>query len=151
MSNLALWATSTAPRANSRNIGSTAAMVGASHTIAVVMPVSWTICGGMLRCGSTRVANSPSTTPPRTLTAPISVIASATFPSTAVMRPPVVSRSTTTKVVSRSDISAAPSRSGRLSCSAAGAPMAATLITHTDTARVSPRRVATRQRRGPEG
>ena len=40
MSNRALWATSTAPRANSRNIGSTAAMVGASHTMAVVMPVS---------------------------------------------------------------------------------------------------------------
>ena len=112
MSNLALWATITAPRANSRNIGNTAEMVGASHTIAVVIPVSWTICGGMLRCGSTRVANSPSTTPPRTLTAPISVMASATFPSRAVMRPPVVSRSTTTKVVSRSDISAAPSRVG---------------------------------------
>ena len=49
MSNPALWATSTAPRANSKNIGSTASMVGASQTIAVVMPVSCTICGGMLR------------------------------------------------------------------------------------------------------
>ena len=89
MSNRALWATSTAPRANSKNIGSTASMVGASHTIAVVMPVSCTICGGMLRCGSTRVANSPSTTPPRTLTAPISVMASGVFSLGAPsMRPP---------------------------------------------------------------
>ena len=76
MSKPALWATSTAPRANSRNIGSTASMVGASETIADVMPVSCTICGGMSRPGSTSVANSPSTTPPRTLTAPISVISS---------------------------------------------------------------------------
>ena len=90
-SNRALWATSTEPRANaanSRNIGSTAAIVGASHTIAVVIPVSRTICGGMLRCGSTRVANSPSTAPPRTLTAPISVMASAAVPCAPVMRPP---------------------------------------------------------------
>ena len=127
MSNPALWATSTAPPANSKNIGSTASMVGASHTIAVVMPVSCTICGGMLRCGSTRVANSPSTTPPRTLTAPISVMASGTVPSLPVVRPPVVSRSTTTKVVSRNDTSSvgysagaqaaapAPSRSAKLS------------------------------------
>ena len=40
------------------------------------MPVSATICGGMLRPGSTSVASSPSTAPPRTLTAPISVMAS---------------------------------------------------------------------------
>src|ERR1700712_2464829 len=53
------------------------------------------ICGGMLRPGSTRVANSPSTSPPRTLTAPISVIDSV------CAEPPVVSRSTTTKVTSR--------------------------------------------------
>ena len=78
--------------------------LGASHTMAVVIPVSWTICGGMLRPGSTSVANSPSTTPPRTLTAPISVMASKFSPSP-VARPPVVSRSTTTKVVSRSDTS----------------------------------------------
>ena len=105
MSNPALCATNTESRANSRNIGSTTSIVGASHTIAVVMPVSWTIWGGMLRCGSTRVANSPSTTPPRTLTAPISVMASGTAPSALLVRPPVVSRSTTTKVVSRSDTS----------------------------------------------
>lgn len=82
-------------------------MVGASHTIAVVIPVSRTTCGGMLRCGSTRVPNSPSTTPPRTLTAPISVMASAVAPSFPRLRPPVVSRSTTTKVVSRSEKSSA--------------------------------------------
>ncbi|CAG7463325.1 hypothetical protein PICSAR35_04561 [Mycobacterium avium subsp. paratuberculosis] len=107
----ALWATSTAPRskpANSRNIGSTASMAGASDTIAVVMPVSRMIWGGMLRCGSTRVANSPSTTPPRTLTAPISVMASGAVSSVLVLRPPVVSRSTTTKVVSRSATSSGP-------------------------------------------
>ena len=68
MSNPALWATSTAPRENSRNAGSTDSILGALHTIAVVIPVSATICGGMLRPGSTRVASSPSTTPPLTLT-----------------------------------------------------------------------------------
>ena len=106
MSNPALWATSTELPANSKNIGSTASMVGASQTIADVMPVSCTICGGMLRCGSTRVANSPSTAPPRTLTAPISVMASAgVLFAVPVARPPVVSRSTTTNVVWRNDSS----------------------------------------------
>ena len=76
MSNPALWATRTAPRENSRNAGSTDSMVGALRTMAVVIPVSVTIWGGMARPGSTRVASSPSTSPPRTLTAPISVIAS---------------------------------------------------------------------------
>src|SRR3954468_19791011 len=42
--------------------------------------------------GSTSVWNSPSTSPPRTFTAPISVIA------LSFGEPPVVSRSTTTKV-----------------------------------------------------
>ncbi len=60
------------------------------------MPVSMVICGGMDRPGSTSVANSPSTSPPRTLTAPISVMASV------CADPPVVSRSTTTNVTSRS-------------------------------------------------
>ena len=76
MSKPALWATSTAPRENSRNDGSTESMVGALHTIVEVIPVSAMICGGMLRPGSTSVASSPRTMPPRTLTAPISVIAS---------------------------------------------------------------------------
>ena len=38
-SNGALWATSTAPRANSRNAGSTVPMRGAAATIIEVMPV----------------------------------------------------------------------------------------------------------------
>src|SRR4051794_25346447 len=48
--------------------------------------------------GSTRVWNSPSTSPPRTLTAPISVIA------LSVGEPPVVSRSTTTNVTADSGV-----------------------------------------------
>ena len=40
MSKPALWATSTAPRANSRNAGSTVSIFGALHTMAEVMPVS---------------------------------------------------------------------------------------------------------------
>ena len=72
----ALCATSTAPRGELQKVGSTESILGASHTIAEVIPVSATICGGMLRPGSTSVASSPSTAPPRTLTAPISVIAS---------------------------------------------------------------------------
>jgi hypothetical protein len=36
----ALWATRTAPRANSRKAGSTAPMRGAAATIVVVIPVS---------------------------------------------------------------------------------------------------------------
>jgi hypothetical protein len=76
MSKPALWATSTAPRQNSRNIGRTAPIDGASWTIAVVIPVNRTIWGGISRPGSTRVANSPRIVPPHTLTAPISVMAS---------------------------------------------------------------------------
>jgi hypothetical protein len=62
----------------------------------LVMPVSTAMNAGMEVCGLTRVWNSPSTSPPRTLTAPISVIMS---PSPT--EPPVVSRSTTQKVTSR--------------------------------------------------
>ena len=51
----------------------------------------------MVVCGLTRVWNSPSTSPPRTLTAPISVII-----APCAAEPPVVSRSTTQKVRSRS-------------------------------------------------
>lgn len=112
MSKPALWATSTAPRQNSRKAGSTASIFGASYTIAEVMPVSATICGGMARPGSTSVANSPRISPPRTFTAPISVIASCRSPEA---RPPVVSRSTTTNVVSRSVGSAEASTSAKLS------------------------------------
>ena len=94
-SNGALCATRTAPRMNSRNDGSTAPIIGASKTIASEIPVSMVICGGIFRPGSTSVANSPSTSPPRILTAPISVIDSVCD------EPPVVSRSTTTNVTSR--------------------------------------------------
>ena len=96
MSNGALWATSTASPTNSRNAGSTPSIGGAAATIASVMPVRTATYGGMPRRGSTSVANSPRIRPPRTLTAPISVISS---PSA---EPPVVSRSTTTKVTSQS-------------------------------------------------
>ena len=53
--------------------------------------------GGIAVCGLTSVWNSPSTSPARTLTAPISVIID---PPSA--EPPVVSRSTTQNVRSRS-------------------------------------------------
>ena len=96
MSNGALCATSTVPRANSRNEPSTESIGGALETIASVMPVS-TLMNAVIGCrGSTRVWNSPRTSPPRTFTAPISVIASV------AAEPPVVSRSTTVKVVVRS-------------------------------------------------
>src|SRR5918997_1245977 len=65
--------------------------------------------------GSTRVWNPPSPSPPRTLTAPISVIAQS------FGEPPVVSRSTTTKVTSASGV---PS-SSIVACSKRGSPAAA--------------------------
>ncbi len=95
MSKPALWATRTLPRANSRNAGSTVSIRGAWATMLSEMPVSTWMNAGIEDPGLTRVWNSPSTSPPRTLTAPTSVIAH----SWAL--PPVVSRSTTTKVTSR--------------------------------------------------
>ncbi len=92
MSKPALWATSTDPAANSRNAGRADSMRGAPATIESVMPVSTEMKAGMAPPGLTRVWNSPTTSPPRTLTAPISVM-----PHSAGL-PPVVSRSTTTKV-----------------------------------------------------
>jgi hypothetical protein len=91
-----LWATSTHPAANSRNAGSADSIGGASRTIELLMPVSTAMNAGISACGLTRVWNSPSTSPPRTFTAPISVIIE---PPAA--EPPVVSRSTTQKVRSR--------------------------------------------------
>ena len=91
MSNGALWATITVPWAKARKAGSTWRSSGASATIALVIPVSTAISGGIFDRGFTRVWNSPSTSPPRTLTAPTSVIMS-------VSAPPVVSRSTTQKL-----------------------------------------------------
>ena len=96
-SNGALWATRTVPAANSRKAGSAESMGGASTTIELLMPVSTAMKGGISVCGLTSVWNSPSTSPPRTLTAPISVIID---PASA--EPPVVSRSTTVNVTSRS-------------------------------------------------
>ena len=94
MSKPALWATRTLPAANSRNAGKADSMRGASSTMASVMPVSTEMKAGIGSAGLTRVWNSPSTSPPRTLTAPISVM-----PHSAGA-PPVDSRSTTTKVTS---------------------------------------------------
>ena len=98
MSKRALCATSAAGPAKSRNIGRATAIVGAPRTVASVMPVSRAMYAGIGRSGSTKVRNSPSTSPPRTLTAPISVIASL------VGSVPVVSRSTTTSVASSSGV-----------------------------------------------
>ena len=64
---------------------------------------------GISACGLTRVWNSPSTSPPRTLTAPISVIID---PPAA--EPPVVSRSTTQNVMSRSGRPSSSKRALRL-------------------------------------
>jgi len=72
-------------------------MRGACATIASVMPVSTEIIGGIDPAGRTSVPNSPITSPPRTFTAPTSVIESSA-------EPPVVSRSTTTKVTSHSGV-----------------------------------------------
>jgi hypothetical protein len=105
----ALWATSAAPRTNSRKLGSTSANGGAATTMASVIPVSTEMNGGIGDPGSTSVPNSPSTSPPRTFTAPISVIACC------AAEPPVVSRSKTTNVTSRSGV---PS-SSRVPCTGA--------------------------------
>ena len=96
-SNLALWATSTAPRENSRNVDITAARAGAPTRSPGLMPVSRLICPGSGPSIETNVDNSARTAPPRTRTAPISVISS--VPGLV----PVVSRSTTTKVISDSN------------------------------------------------
>ena len=93
-SNPALWATSTEPAANSRNATRAGSTRGASRTIASVMPVRTEMNAGIGWPGLTKVWNSPSTSPARTLTAPISVIPHS------LGLPPVVSRSTTTKVTS---------------------------------------------------
>ena len=65
-------------------------MRGASITMASVIPVRTVMKAGMVSSGLTSVWNSPSTSPPRTLTAPNSVILDPPFGD-----PPVVSRSTT--------------------------------------------------------
>ena len=87
MSNRMLWPTMTASPMNSRNVGSASSMRGASTTIALVMPVSTVMNGGIGAPGLTSVWNVPSSSPPRYRTAPISVI------SQSAGDPPVVSRS----------------------------------------------------------
>ena len=67
---------------------------GRGATIVSVMPVSTAMNGGIGSPGLTSVWNSPRTSPPRTFTAPISVMLDEPG------EPPVVSRSTTTKVTS---------------------------------------------------
>src|SRR3954471_7152306 len=145
MSNGALWATRTAPRANSRNAGSTAPIRGAVATIVDVIPVSTLMYGGISRPGSTRVWNSPSTTPPRTLTAPISVIA------LSFGEPPVVSRSTTTKVTSASGVpsSSIVTCSNRWSvrCGGAGEEGTGRTVGRGNDTPVMPRRSGHRARR----
>ena len=63
-----------------------------------VMPVSTAMKAGIDVDGLTSVWNSPSTSPPRTLTAPTSVIMEPPWAD-----PPVVSRSTTQKVTARKE------------------------------------------------
>ncbi len=94
----ALWATRTAPVANSRNAGTAAASDGASTSMESVMPVRTAMNGGTGMPGCTRVWNSPTTSPARTFTAPISVIPASPG------EPPVVSRSTTTNVTCDSGV-----------------------------------------------
>ncbi len=87
----ALCAVSTQPWTKSRRTGSTAAAGGASATMASLMPVSSAMSAGIAWPGFTRVANSASIRPPRTRTAPISVIPAVSGDQ------PVVSISTTAK------------------------------------------------------
>jgi hypothetical protein len=58
------------------------------------MPVRWEIWRGIATPGFTSVSNVPRRSPPRSLIAPTSVMRES------VGDPPVVSRSTTTKVTS---------------------------------------------------
>src|SRR5680860_1610433 len=74
-------------------------MGGAEATIESVIPVKTAMKAGIDDCGFTSVWNSPRISPPRTLTAPTSVII-----EPALAEPPVVSRSTTQKVISRSGL-----------------------------------------------
>ena len=100
MSKGALCATNTeSGPAQSRNAGTAAAGDGAPRSIASVMPVSTAMNGGTGAPGSTSVWNWLSRWPPRTFTAPISVIR-----APAAAEPPVVSRSTTTNVALRSGV-----------------------------------------------
>ncbi len=98
---------------------------------------------GISVCGLTSVWNSPRTSPPRTFTAPISVIIE---PPAA--EPPVVSRSTTQKVRSRRG---RPS-SSKLRCDSQreGAPWTALLMGSTLEAATDNRPDAARNRLGSD-
>ena len=69
----ALWATRMRPSTNLRKASSASASPGALATISLVMPVSSVILGVMGLPGLTKVSNSSTTSPSRTMTAPISV------------------------------------------------------------------------------
>ncbi len=84
-------------------------MRGAGATMVSVMPVRTVISGGMAAPGLTSVWNVPRHSPPRTFTAPISVM-----PHDAAVAP-VVSRSTTQNVASMSGVP----RSSNERCTAA--------------------------------
>ncbi len=73
-------------------------MRGAGSTMASVMPVRTVIIGGIGTPGFTSVSIRPSNSPPHSFSAPISVIASQPGAH------PVVSRSTTTNVTSKSGV-----------------------------------------------
>ncbi len=94
----ALWATRTLPRRTRETRGPRNRGGGAEPTMPSVMPVSTAMNAGIAASGLTSVWNSPSTSPPRTFTRPISVMRAVSGAS------PVVSRSTTTNVVSRSGV-----------------------------------------------
>ena len=81
-------------------------MRGAGMTIEWVMPVRIVISGGIAQPGFTSVWNVPKHSPPRSLTAPISVIAQDSA------EPPVVSRSMMQKVTWERGVP----RSSRESC-----------------------------------
>ena len=110
MSKGALCATHTAPSAKRRNSGSTVPSCGLPRRSASRMPVSRVMAAGRFTPGSMSAENRPCSTPPRTRTAPISMMWSSGA------RIPVVSRSTTTNVVSASAISGVPVASPKLSC-----------------------------------
>ena len=90
--------TMTASPTKPTNGSSTASTRGAGTTIACVIPVITVMEGGMATPGLTSVWNVPSSSPPRTFTAPTSVI------SHVAGEAPVVSRSRTTNVTSASGV-----------------------------------------------